>query len=142
MVKKGTGVTYNSNSGHAYFIKYRSEKLVQTLVYSKKCVRCDVAVKMGKKPMGHEDCPRNYLTGSNKAMEASDVLVLMKVLDVLGIGVEYIISDDDSTMHAHLYHIGYQMNAKLPLNIHEPKFSCDSSHRIKVMVKEIFTLAL
>ena len=45
-------------------------------------------------------------------------------------------------MRAHLKHIGTEKNAKLPLHIHEPCFLCNPSHRIKVMVKDIFTLAL
>ena len=56
--------------------------------------------------MEHDDCPRNYRTGSSKAMEASAALVLMLQLDSLGIAVEYVVSNDDSTMRAHLRHIG------------------------------------
>ena len=33
--KKGTGHTYDSNSGHSYFIGCRSGKVVRMLVYSK-----------------------------------------------------------------------------------------------------------
>ena len=33
--KKGTGYTYNSNSGHAYFIAARRKKVIRMLVYSK-----------------------------------------------------------------------------------------------------------
>ena len=57
------------------------------------------------------------------------------------IGVEFLVSDDDSTMRAHLQHVGTIKNGKLPLEVHQPKFLCDPSHRIKVMVKDIFGLA-
>ena len=60
----------------------------------------------------------------------------------LGIGIEFIVSDNDSTMRAHLRWIGTEKNAKLPLNVYQPSFLCDPSHRIKVMVKDIFALAL
>ena len=33
-------------------------------------------------------------------------------------------------------------NAKLPKDVHQPIFLCDPSHRIKVMVKDVFALAL
>ena len=46
--KKGTGHTYDSNSGHAYFIGCRSGKVIKMLVYSKKCTVCDVAIAMGR----------------------------------------------------------------------------------------------
>ena len=140
--KKGNGHTYDSNSGHAYFIGCRSGKVVRMLVYSKKCTKCDIAIAMGEEAMEHENCPRNYRTGSSKAMEASAAFDMVLQLHDLGIGIEYIISDDDSTMRAHLKHIGTEKNAKLPLHIHEPSFLCDPSHRIKVMVKDIFALAL
>ena len=97
---------------------------------------------MGEEPMEHDDCARNYLTGLSKAMEASAALDMVIALHHLGIGIEFIVSDDDSTMCAHLRWIGTEKNAKLPLNVYQPSFLCDPSHRIKVMVKDIFALAL
>ena len=111
------------------------------IVYSKKCTTCDIALAMGEEPMDHEDCVRNYTTGSSKAMEATAALELIIALDGQGIGVEFIVSDNDSTMHAHLKHIGND-KGKLPMNVIEPTFLCDPSHRVKVMVKDIFGLAL
>ena len=102
-------------------------------MYSKKYTKCDVALAMGEDPMEHEDCPRNYKIGSSKAMEATAGI---------GVSIEYIVSDDDSTMRATLRHIGTHKNGKLPLHISEPTFLCDPSHRIKVMVKDVFGLAL
>ena len=81
--------------------------------------------------MEHEDCPRNYLTGSSKAMEAGTALDLVIELHGLGVGVDFIVSDDDSTMRAHLHHLGTIKNAKLPVNIPQPSFLCDPFHRIK-----------
>ena len=97
---------------------------------------------MGEEPMEHEDCPRNYLTGSSKAMEANSALDIILELHKKGVLVEYIVSDDDSTMRAHLKHEGTSKNAALPKDVHQPIFLCDPSHRIKVMVKDIFPLAL
>ena len=92
--------------------------------------------------MDHYDFPHNYLTGSSEAMEASDALELLLQLWALGVEIEFIVSDDDSTMRAHLKHIGTHKNGKLPLYILMLLFLCNPSHRIKVMVKDIFALAL
>ena len=43
-------------------------------------------------------------------------------------------SNDDSTMLAHLTHIGTE-KGKLPLDVLEHTFLCDPSHGVKVMVK-------
>ena len=112
------------------------------IVYSKKCTKCDIAVAMGEDAMDHEDCVRNYRTGSSKAMEASAALDMINKLHLKGVGVEFIVSDDDSTMRAHLTHLGTVKNGKLPLDVRQPSFLCDPSHRIKVMVKNIFGIDL
>ena len=69
-------------------------------------------------------------------MEATAALDLVKQLHALGIHLEFIVSDDDSTMRAHLHHIDTYKGGKLPLSVPQPIFLCDPSHRIKVMVKE------
>ena len=92
--------------------------------------------------MAHKNCPWNYLTGSSKAMEASAALQLLVALHDRGISIEFIVSDDDSTMRATLQHIGTHKNGKLRLDVLVPTFLCDPSHRIKVMVKDIFVMAL
>ena len=140
--RKGTGHTYDSNSGHAYFIGCRSGKVVRYIVYSKKCTKCDIAVAMGNEPMEHEDCPRNYKTGSSKAMEATAAYELILDLHRIGVSVEFVVSDDDSTMRATLKHVGTHKHGKLPLHVTEPSFLCNPLHRIKVMEKEVIGLAL
>ena len=69
------------NNGHAYFIGYRSEKLVQMLVYSKDCTWCEFTVTICEDPIECKNYPRNYLTGPSKGMEASAALDLIKELD-------------------------------------------------------------
>jgi len=83
---------------------------------------------MGEEPQEHEDCPRNYRTGSSKAMEATAALDLIFELHALVVGVEFIVSDDDSTMRAHLSRIGTHKNGMLPVDVHQPIFLCDPSH--------------
>ena len=133
--KKGTGHNYDSNSGHAYFIECRGGQVIDYLVYLKKCSKCDAAVAIGEEPMAHENCPRNFLTGSSKAMEASAAHQLLVELHDCGVVIEIIVSNDDSTMHATLQHIGTHKHGKLHLDIPVPKFLCDPSHQIKVKVK-------
>ena len=140
--RKGTGHTYDSNSGHAYYIGVRCGKVLRYHVYSKKCHRCKILMDLGEDGVDHDDCPCNYLTGSSKAMEASAALELLLQLYALGVEIEFIVSDDDSTMRAHLKHISAHQKGKLSIHIPEPVFLCDPSHRIKVMVKDIFGLAL
>ena len=91
--------------------------------------------------MENEDCARNYKTSSSKAIESTTTLKLIVTFNEQGISVEYIVSDDDSVMQAHLSHIGHEKD-KLPLNALEPTLLCDPSRCIKSMVKDIFTLAL
>ena len=69
------------------------------------------------------------------------MLELIVILHGKGIIIEHIVSDDDSTMCAHLRHIGND-KGKLLLDVIEPIFLCDPSHHIKVMVKDIFGLTL
>ena len=67
---------------------------------------------------------------------------LVVELAAMGVGVEFIVLDDNSTMHAHLKNVGTHTGGKLPLDVSQPTFLCDPSHCVKVMVKEIFKLAL
>ena len=60
---------------------------------------------LGEDGLDHDDCPCNYLTGSSKVMEASTTLELLLQLYALGVEIEFIVSDDDSTMRAHLKYI-------------------------------------
>lgn len=109
-------------------------------MYSKKCSVCDISIVMGEEPRQHKDCPRNYWTGSSKAMEVTAALYLILELHELGVGVEFIVSDDDSTMRAHFSLIG--KHKKICYHLMSLKqFLCDPSHQVKDMVKEIFKLA-
>ena len=72
--KKGTGHNYDSNSGHAYLIGCRTEKVIGMLVYSKKCNTCNNIRKYNLPDDEEHDCPYNYRSGSSKAMEASAAL--------------------------------------------------------------------
>ena len=97
-----------------------------------------MAIAMYEEPQDHDNCPRDYLTG----MEASADLDLYLELAAKGIIIEHIVYNDDSTMRAHLSHIGTHKHGMLPVHINQPVFLCDPSHRIKAMVKDVFSVAL
>ena len=132
---------YDSNSGHAYYIDVWSGKVVEMIVYSKKFTTCDIDIAMGEEPVDHDDCVQNYKTGLSKVMEASAALELVINLHERGISVQFIVSDDNSIIRAHLQHTGND-KGKLPLHVPKPVFLCDPSHWIKVIVKEVFGLDL
>ena len=75
-------------------------------------------------------------------MEVTAALYRVVELGAMSVGIESIVLDDDSTMRDHLKHIGIYASAKLPLNIPQLIFLCDPLHRVKVMVKYIFKIAL
>ena len=75
-------------------------------------------------------------------MEASTVLDIYLQLAAEGIGIEHIISINDSTMRAHSSHIGTYKHGKLLVHIKQTVFLCDSSHQIKAMVNNVFFPAL
>ena len=54
--------------------------------------------------------------------------------------IRFIVSDDDSSMRAHLQHPSTDDKGKLPEMIPEPSFCADPSHRIKVMSAPIFKM--
>lgn len=92
--------------------------------------------------MEHETCTRNYKTEPSKVMKASAALELILELHDWGVGVEIIVSDNDSTIRPQLHRIDTIKNGKLPLDISQPLFFCDPSRCIKYVVNNIFGLTL
>ena len=117
-------------------------KVMVMIIYSKKCSACDISIVMGEEPQECDDCPRNYKVGLSKVMEETAALDLVVELYAMGAGAEFIVSDDDSTMHARLKHIRTHNGGKLPLHVPQPAFLCNPLHRVEVMAKEIFNIAL
>ena len=54
--------------------------------------------------------------------------------------IEFIVSDDDSTMRAYLQHKCNNIKEKLPDDIPEPNFLTNYSHRIKVTTAPVFAM--
>ena len=88
--------------------------------------------------MDHEDWLRKYRTGSCRAMIFSLDFDIIRGLDENNMGIEYIFSDYDSTMRAHLIYTGNRKYGNLPINITTPVLLCDLSHCIKAMVNNVY----
>ena len=143
--KRSSGRRYDSSSGHAFIVGGRKKGIIGMVLYSKACRKCDSTEKKGEEAEEHE-CPKNF-KGSSKSMEASAILNMVEdayynrffIIDV-------IVSDDDSMMRAVLKHpsIGVRgqvlktSKGELDVQIPEPSFLADPSHRIKVVTKHIF----
>ena len=93
-------------------------------------------------------CTRNY-DGSSGAMESDGLLLLMKQLKERyngDIWLEYVITDDDTKMKKYISHPKYRPRGKtniggsLPLDIPEPKWYADPTHRAKCVAGSFFEL--
>ena len=107
---------------------------------SKRYSKCSTDNSLNR-PVEQHDCDINW-EGASGWMEAAVALGLcIDLHDNIGydIYISSIVSDDDSTMRAHIQHA--PKGGKLPDNIPAPKFLADPSHRIKVMSSSIFKLA-
>ena len=144
---RSSGRKYASNSGHGFIVGGLTKQVIGMVVYSKLCRVCLEAEKK-KVPPAEHDCQKNF-EGSSKSMEASAILKL--VTDAhkkRRFIVHVIISDDDSTMQAHLTHPRLKKNnkpyadskGKLSTRIPAPMFLADPTHRVKCVAKAIYAL--
>lgn len=103
--KRRSGNKYDSLSGHAFLIGQQSKKIICQSLYCKACHVCLIA--KGKNiPARPHDYPINF-ADAPKAMEATAVLQVCHDLYYSYDGkvfLEYVVSDDDSTMRAKLKH--------------------------------------
>ena len=109
---------------------------------SKLCTQCTIAESNGEEPHSHV-CPRNY-NGSSKGMESDAALHLYKRLlqdNDKKVVLKAIVADDDSSMRALLRHPHNNPKGKLPLEMPEPEWFADPSHRTKVVAKPFYALA-
>ena len=140
--KRSSGNRYDSISGHAFFIGCLSKKIVAAIVSSKIYTQCTVAESNGEEPPSHV-CPRNY-DGSSKGMESDAALHLYKRL-LIGtnkkVALKAIVADGDSSMRALLRHPDNNPKGKLPLEMPEPEWLTDPSHRTKAVAKPLYALA-
>ena len=101
--KRSTGKLYDSLSGHGFIFGVRTGNVIGYQVKSKCCSKCSIANSLNK-PAEEHDCTINW-EGSSGGMEAAVALELcIQLHDDSGynIFVDTIVSDDDSTMRAHI----------------------------------------
>ena len=142
--KRSSGNTYNSNSGHAFMIGAKTRKVIGMTLKSKICSVCNAFRNSRASEIRNHDCVRNY-ENSSKAMEADSCLELVEfIFDTYNgsVFLEYIVSDDDTTMKAIVTHEGEgSTKGRLRILIPIPLWYADPTHRTKVVAKVIYKLA-
>ena len=101
--ERSSGNRYDSLSGHAFMCGCRSNMIVSTIITTKECRLCSYYEIQGQDPPNH-DYPRNY-TVSSKTIESDTALSLYEIMFYcynMKIALRSIVSDDYSTMRAHL----------------------------------------
>jgi hypothetical protein len=132
---RSSGGKYCSSTGHGLLIGALSKKVLDSVIFNKKCAVC---TKNNNKKKDH-DCVKNY-EGSSKSMEASALTkMLIRMPDEKGVSICTIITDDDSNGRSKSRHI--HNGGVLPLNVEEPAFRADPSHRKRVFARAIYNLS-
>ena len=156
--KKGSGHTYNSVSGHAFYAGVLLRMPVAMCVLSKECNRCFYGA-----PHTEEACPKNF-DGSSKAMEPEAMLrMYVDMYNKYNVRLNALISDDDSSIKAKLRwsnedyftHHGEHPTiisattgketrrpnkGRLPYPMQQPIFLADPNHRKKTLKKYLYEL--
>ena len=71
-------------------------------IYRRICCICKAAERL-KKHLKKHNCVKNY-EGSSKGMESAAIVEMVKRAPSRGYVIHWIVSDDNSTMHAHVDH--------------------------------------
>ena len=160
--KRSSGRAYASLSGHAFFCTSKTRKPIEMQVMAKSCRICYCWKARHDTPVPAHQCTANH-DGSSGAMEPLAVLEMYKRLyDDNQVVVEYIISDDDSSIRSKLKwsHAGYTANGvdiptylakdgkykkkqdhgEIPSYMPMPSFVADPSHRKKTLKGELFRM--
>eukprot|EP00957_Ditylum_brightwellii_P016098 1212241-Ditylum_brightwellii.AAC.1 len=154
--KYSSGNKYDLKLGHAFMVGARRRNILACLVCSKVCATCEGAKQLNKEPAAHK-CVKSY-EGSSKGMEAYTALELVEHAKChRGFIVGCIVANNDSSMKALLRHsytelvanspnykwpriypkkpdtLGVKLRdaGKLPLDIPEPSWLADPTHRTK-----------
>ncbi len=134
---RSSGNKYGSSTGHALMVGALTKKVVDSVVFNKKCALCTKTHRETHRERKHR-CVKNY-EGSSKSMEAAGLVKILTRMQERGVSVCTIISDDDSNARAKAQHI--RNGGQLTDNIEEPKFLADPSHRKRVFARAIYNLA-
>ena len=154
--KRSSGNRYDSMSGHGVLVGCRTKKVIDVIVFSKICQKCQEQAKRGQ-PMNKDDhvCSENMGNiKSSKGMEAEGAYRLLTGLHekhlikveggepICKLQFECLVTDDDSTMWAQLVHKKNERDnvGRLPATMTSIKFYCDPGHRIKCWSKPFFKM--
>jgi len=125
--KRGSGRSYDSNTGHGALIGNNSKKCLDFSVRTKVCDICDNAQRLGVLPRKH-DCFKNW-SGSSKAMEPDMAVDMIKNIQSKGHSVDTLIMDNDCTTIAKVKEINPSIK-KLSDSNHTNKSIRDSLHNL------------
>jgi len=132
---RSSGGKYGSSTGHGLLIGALSTKVLDSVVYNKKCAVC---TKNPNKVKPHA-CVKNF-DGSSKSMEACALTkMLIRIPDEKGVSICTIITDDDSNGRSKSRHV--VNGGVLPIHVEEPAFRVDPSHRKRVVARAIYNLS-
>jgi ribosomal protein L37AE/L43A len=139
---RSSGGKYGSCTGHAMLIGAHSRKIMDSIVYNKRCTICNKheqrRIETGQIVKKHE-CMKNY-DGTSKSMKAAALVsMLCHTPQEKGVSIKAIISDDDSNGRKKAQHI--DRGGQLPTHVEEPNFFADPSHRKRVFARAIYNLA-
>ena len=164
--KRSSGHRYDSNSGHATLVEWKTRKVVEVDIRSKICNVCKAhsrhEVLFPGTPVKEHNCQINH-TGSSGSMEPISILEMVKSLHSKKfVNVTKIVTDDDSSIkaklkwsnHDHMANTGattapkiinrngrevYRPNhGELPAHLVEPTFLADPNHRKKTLKGELY----
>jgi hypothetical protein len=127
--KRGTGRSYNSNTGHGVLIGKETGKIISYDIKSKVCAVCEYASRKRITVRKHK-CYKNW-SGSSKAMEPALAVDMMKKVNNEKHQVKTLIMDNDTTTIA---------RARMEFGDSIQKLS-DKNHTTKSISNSLFTLA-
>jgi len=164
--QKGSGRTFNSNSGHALYIANLTRKTIAKHVCCKSCKKCKTWYRHREsdEEVPEHECVKNY-DGSSGSMEPEAMLEMFKSLyDKYQTIVSTIVTDDDSSIKAKLKwsnedHCNNNHTTDVPKITNragnviprpdkggipgympEPGFLADPNHRQKTLANELYAL--
>ena len=100
--KRSSGNCYDSQRGHSYAIGLYGRKIIDSYTYCKVCNICEQARIKNLTPNKH-CCAKNW-EGLSTSMDSSAILEICARAPSRGYHIDVVISDDDTTMRAHMKH--------------------------------------
>ena len=126
---RGSGRSYNSDTGHSVMIGSETGKCLSYSVKSKRCQICEYAEKKNVPSKTHT-CYRNW-SASSKAMEATMGVEMVSSLNTNKNHVKTIVMDNDSSTLAHLHAVHGDNIKNMSDKNHTKKTITDALYRLQ-----------